>query len=142
MIGALTAGEPVVVRRVTPDGSWYVVETPGGVIGWVSGSLLTVAPEIAAQLPRGTTDEAVAVRPTAPIPLPVPPPAAGGGTGGSFDPIGEDCPEDAPIKGNINSSGEYIYHSPGQQAYIRTIPEQCFATSAQATAAGFRPAQR
>ena len=67
VIGALTAGETVVLRRATPDGSWFAVETPGGVIGWVSGSLLTVAPEIAAQLPTGTTDEAIAVRPTAEV---------------------------------------------------------------------------
>jgi micrococcal nuclease len=65
-------------------------------------------------------------------------PASGGG-GGSFPAVGSDCPASAPIKGNANSG---IYHMPGQQAYDRTIPEECFATEADAQAAGYRRAQR
>lgn len=57
-----------------------------------------------------------------------------------------DCPADQPIKGNISGTAR-IYHSPGQLDYARTRispakGEQCFATSAAAEAAGFRPARR
>jgi hypothetical protein len=57
-------------------------------------------------------------------------------------PQGSDCPATHPIKGNDSSSGELIYHRPGQQAYDRTQPEECFATAAAAEAAGYRAAQR
>lgn len=59
---------------------------------------------------------------------------------GPVPPISEyDCPDWAPIKGNDNSG---IYHRPGQQAYNRTKPEACFATSAAAEVAGYRAAKR
>jgi len=53
-----------------------------------------------------------------------------------------DCPESHPIKGNISSSGEKIYHVPGGASYRQTHPEACFATEADAQAAGFRRARR
>ncbi len=55
---------------------------------------------------------------------------------------GYDCPAEYPIKGNINSKGEHIYHSPGGAFYSRTKPERCFATAGDAQATGFRPSQR
>lgn len=48
------------------------------------------------------------------------------------------CPADRPIKGNANSG---IYHVPGASFYTRTKPEQCFATEAEAIAAGYRKAK-
>lgn len=72
---------------------------------------------------------------------PTSPPAASGG-GGRFPPNGAACPDNAPIKGNRSSSGQWIYHMKGQQAYDRTIPEDCFATEAAAQAAGYRRALR
>ena len=50
-----------------------------------------------------------------------------------------DCPATHPLKGNKSSM---IYHSPGQQAYKATKPEQCFATGVAAVAAGYRAALR
>lgn len=49
------------------------------------------------------------------------------------------CPRGQPVKGNELSM---IAHSPGQQSYLVTSPEQCFATLSDAVAAGFRPAKR
>lgn len=54
---------------------------------------------------------------------------------------------DCVIKGNINSKGERIYHSPGQQHYDRTIideasGERWFCTEKEARAAGWRAAKR
>lgn len=46
------------------------------------------------------------------------------------------------IKGNISSGGEKIYHMPGGAFYTRTNPEMCFATEAEAQAAGFRKSSR
>ena len=46
-----------------------------------------------------------------------------------------------PIKGNISSRGEKIYHLPGQSSYDRTDADETFATEAEAQAAGYRRAQ-
>jgi micrococcal nuclease len=51
------------------------------------------------------------------------------------------------IKGNISSSGEKIYHMPGQQYYDRTIidtskGERWFCTEAEAVNAGWRKSKR
>ncbi|KAB7708206.1 thermonuclease [Bacillus aerolatus] len=46
------------------------------------------------------------------------------------------------IKGNISSSGEKIYHVPGNQSYEVTKPEQTFCSKEEAEAAGFRAAKR
>lgn len=51
------------------------------------------------------------------------------------------------IKGNISSSGEKIYHVPGQRDYAKTVideskGERWFATEAEAQAAGWRKAKR
>ncbi|MFF3923040.1 thermonuclease family protein [Paenibacillus lactis] len=42
------------------------------------------------------------------------------------------------IKGNINSKGEKIYHTPESPYYERTKQEQWFCTEEEAVAAGFR----
>jgi len=54
-------------------------------------------------------------------------------------PVDGECP--GKIKGNIGSSGN-IYHVPGGSFYDRTIAELCFATEADAVAAGFRASSR
>lgn len=46
------------------------------------------------------------------------------------------------IKGNINTKGYKIYHVPGGQYYKIVKPEQCFATEADAQAAGFVKSSR
>ncbi|AEQ97626.1 succinoglycan biosynthesis protein [Xanthomonas oryzae pv. oryzicola BLS256] len=57
------------------------------------------------------------------------------------------APSHCRIKGNISSNGNKIFHVPGQRDYVRTriSPRQgeCFFCSVtEATAAGWRPAQR
>ncbi|HHW36759.1 MAG TPA: nuclease [Bacillales bacterium] len=46
--------------------------------------------------------------------------------------------EDCVIKGNINSKGEKIYHTPDSRSYKQTKPEMWFCTEEEAIAAGFR----
>ena len=59
--------------------------------------------------------------------------------GGAVAPISEDdCPQNAPIKGN--QSG--LYHVPGGAYYDVTNPEECFATAADAEAAGYEASSR
>jgi micrococcal nuclease len=49
------------------------------------------------------------------------------------------CPADRPIKGNRTTrSSECIYHMPGGRHYLRTKPEDCFATDGDASAVGCR----
>lgn len=61
--------------------------------------------------------------------------------------IQEPANEECRIKGNINASGERIYHMPGQHFYERTriSPEQgerWFCSQIEASEAGWRPARR
>jgi endonuclease YncB( thermonuclease family) len=44
------------------------------------------------------------------------------------------------IKGNVNRSGERIYHMPSDPYYARTKPENWFCSESEAQAAGFRRA--
>lgn len=64
-------------------------------------------------------------------------------TGGRGAPVGANCPASQPIKGNqgSRSTTEWIYHLPGGGSYAQTVPEECFATEAQAQTAGYRRAR-
>ena len=88
---------------------------------------------------------APAAQPGEPTDIPLPPiaavPTRAIGEGG-VPPDGVDCPDDFPIKGNVRSDGTKIYHTPRDSSYKNTHPEQCFATAADAEAAGFRAPKR
>jgi len=75
---------------------------------------------------------AQANRPTAPARPGAPPQSAG------------TCPIAQPIKGNFTTySGERcIYHMPGGQFYVKTKPERCYATEAEAEQDGCRESRR
>jgi hypothetical protein len=70
-------------------------------------------------------------------PIPMSTPAPGGA--GRAAPSGMACPATHPLKGNRTSM---IYHRPGGEFYEQTRPEECFASPADAEAAGFRASQR
>jgi micrococcal nuclease len=64
---------------------------------------------------------------------------AGPAVSGGVPPISEEeCPPNAPIKGNASSG---IYHMPNDAYYDATHPEECFATPQDAEAAGYRAAE-
>lgn len=65
----------------------------------------------------------------------------GGGGSVTADSSG-DCPEAAPIKGNVSETGERIFHEPGWEFYNITNAEACFATPEDAQADGYRPSER
>lgn len=52
-------------------------------------------------------------------------------------PTGKSCPVGYPIKGNNSKKNGKLYHLPGEGSYDATTPEQCFATAADAEAAGY-----
>ena len=62
----------------------------------------------------------------------------------SVAPLDKDnCPDTHPVKGNNSGRQEErpvdpIYHVPGSRWYAVTGPEECFATAADAEAAGYR----
>jgi hypothetical protein len=58
---------------------------------------------------------------------------------GRAAPTGMTCPASHPIKGNRSSM---LYHPPGGEFYDATRPEECFASPADAEAAGYRRSQR
>jgi micrococcal nuclease len=60
---------------------------------------------------------------------------------GSTEADKEDAP-DCRIKGNINSSGEKIYHIPEGRYYNITKPEEWFCTEQEAIDSGFRQSQQ
>ena len=80
------------------------------------------------------TPQPVPNKPANPAPAPVKP-STSWPLAGDLHP----CSQAKPIKGNQSSM---IAHSPGQQSYLITNPEACFATLADAAAAGYRPAKR
>lgn len=75
--------------------------------------------------------------PTPPTTFPTAPPVAPPAGGGPGVPPAtrNTCPSGYPIKGNASSG---IFHVPGQRYYNATNPERCFATEADARAAGYR----
>ena len=57
------------------------------------------------------------------------------------DSINLDPANCSAIKGNVSGSNK-TYHVPGGSFYDRTTPEMCFATEAEAQAAGFTKSSR
>ncbi len=67
-----------------------------------------------------------------------------GGTSSGSDstsPNGGDCPSGYSVKGNVNDTGEKIYHEPGWRYYDSTWPEECFTDAAAAQNAGYRESE-
>jgi micrococcal nuclease len=86
----------------------------------------------------GNTTEAAATPTSAGArPTPTKPPSSGTTRAGVPPASKDDCPTGYPVKGNRGSNG-LIYHEPGRSSYAATDPEECFATAADAAAAGYR----
>jgi hypothetical protein len=61
VLDQINAGETVLLRMHTPNGQWFSIVDPRGVIGWSWVELLDVEPAVAARVPAGTQDSGVAV---------------------------------------------------------------------------------
>lgn len=57
---------------------------------------------------------------------------------GPVEPVGESCPDSAPVKGNVTDDGQLIFHEPGWRYYDSTQPEECFENSEDAKEDGYR----
>ena len=53
-------------------------------------------------------------------------------------PVDGACPDGYPVKVNTRSG---IVHEPGGRFYDRTVPDRCYATTADAEADGYRRAK-
>ncbi|HET9222818.1 MAG TPA: SH3 domain-containing protein [Roseiflexaceae bacterium] len=69
VLDQINAGETVLLRMRAPNGQWYSIVDPRGVIGWVWVGLLTVDPTVAASIPVGSADPDVTAA-AAPIQTP------------------------------------------------------------------------
>lgn len=49
-----------------------------------------------------------------------------------------DCPESHPVKAYVSSTSARLYYTPDNRLYARVKPERCFASAAEAEAAGYR----
>jgi Bacterial SH3 domain len=150
VIQTLVQGDTAPATGFNSGRSWVQIELPDGTTGWVSADLVEIK----------NSDKISTVTNIPPVPVTTPsaqqPTSSGNGgsSGGNTDnPFqcvdGCASPPDpsCAIKGNVNSSGEKIYHVPGGAFYNRTDikPEEgdrWFCTEAEAQAAGFRRSAR
>ena len=115
--------------------TWRHVRDVSGTEGWIASDFLAV--ESGSAPPSGTGTTGTTLTPTAAAQAGQRPSATG-----QAQPRGGACPSTHPIKGNVSPSGERIYHVPSGAFYARTFPEACFASEADARAAGFRASLR
>jgi len=155
VIGTIQAGIPLNIYARTPAGDWLLLDSGG----WIYAELVANAPPVPIatypSVPPITTEPpttpAQIATSTEPLPVSTPTavPSANSNpnaftcAGGCATPPDPAC----AIKGNVNSRGERIYHTPGQRDYKRTDikPEEgdrWFCTPEEAQTAGFRPAER
>lgn len=108
--------------------TWRHVRDVAGAEGWVASDFLVAGTSLPA------SDAAIGENPRA---TPAATVRAGPGptASGQAQPRGGACPASHPIKGNASSM---IYHVPGGAFYAKTNPEACFASEADARAAGYR----
>lgn len=133
------------VKFIQRKGDGILIETLDGTQGWVTYWFVKELKEdyLATFTPSAATETPISTEPTLAPPLPTDTPAPAGQCPGG-------CLEQLPgcdIKGNISSSGEKIYHVPGQRDYNKTKispekGERWFCTEDEARAAGWRKAQR
>lgn len=121
-----------------------------------AGQALGILPTPTPRPPTATPRPSATPEPTrTPVPTQTPDPtrtpnptAAAIATQASIGvrPQGGACPSEAPIKGNVRDrepdKGAKIYHLPGGASYDVTEPERCFASEADAQAAGYRRSER
>jgi hypothetical protein len=119
--------------------SWRHVRDAEGTEGWIAADLVAPLQALSAEATALGTPTRTVFQPSTVGSAGARPSTDGAGRAA---PRGSACPSSHPIKGNHSSSGAWIYHTPSGAFYSRTNPEACFATEADARAAGFRASQR
>ncbi|GAB2755515.1 hypothetical protein GCM10027020_04690 [Nocardioides salsibiostraticola] len=75
-----------------------------------------------------------------PTPTPTPAPTPTTAAEPAVAPVGAGrCPKGARVKGETADSGDRIYYRPGFAEYGDTRAQECFASAADAEAAGYSP---
>jgi hypothetical protein len=144
--------QPTAARPSSSSASPAAVASPAPAASPAPGA--STSATTGATAPTTATRSAASASPTSEGPRSAPtPPPGGGAASASGAAVGarnpnagtapvnaNTCPATHPIKGN--QGNEWIYHGPLSAAYRATQPERCFATSAEAEAAGYRPPQQ
>ena len=127
----------------SPNSRWLQVRPPNRDGGWISANAVDANVPLAT-IPLGEVD-GITLSGGTPIPGSTPTTNAVNGRcpAGCLTPPEPVC----SIKGNVNSSGEKIYHLPGGSLYQRTQintdeGDRWFCTTKEAEGAGFRAALR
>jgi hypothetical protein len=149
VVGGVKAGDPLQIVGKNKAGNWY--KLAGG--QWIADFLVTNPPDVPVVAEPVSSAPAPTNVPAAAPAVAVP--ASRSGTVGGTNPGAFTCaggcavaPDPScAIKGNVNSKGEKIYHTPDGAFYDRTDikPEEgdrWFCSSAEAEAAGFRASER
>jgi hypothetical protein len=166
IVGGVVDGESLEIVGRNADGTWYQLANGHWVAAFLvegAAASIPVAPvpdplsqavetapvDEARTGSEGENDAAPTVEPTAtPDISAAPPPNSGGGdenpnafqcSGGCTEPPDPSC----AIKGNVNSSGERIYHTTSSRSYSNTNVkleegDRWFCTEQEAADAGFR----
>lgn len=138
----------------SPNSRWLQVRPPDRDGGWISSTSVTANVPLAT-IPLGEVNGVTLIGGT-PVPgttiatpTPVTTPKASSTKTAAKCPKGCEVPPAATcnIKGNVNASGEKIYHIPGGSLYQRTAinigeGDRWFCTAKEAEGAGFRAALR
>lgn len=142
VVGNVAANDGLEVIGKLGDGSWYQLANGAWIAAFlVNGDGSGIALVNAPPLPVQATLEPAAI---APAPASALSTSSGDGdpfvcNGGCAVPPDPSC----AIKGNVNSSGDKIYHAPGFRDYDKTDikleeGDRWFCTEEEARAAGFR----
>jgi endonuclease YncB( thermonuclease family) len=130
---------PLTLFGRSPNNRWLQVRLPNRDGGWVSNNALEANVPIAS-IPLGEVDGVQLIGAT---------PTPGKSNSGKKCPEGCLVPPEpvCNIKGNVNSTGEKIYHLPGTSLYTRTNintdeGDRWFCTGKEAEGAGFRGVRR
>ena len=134
--------------------TWVQIELTSGELGWVSVDFVTIDNvenlSIVSNIPPTPVSASPSEQPSSSGGTESGSGSSSGNTDNPFQCVGGCATPPDPscaIKGNVNSSGEKIYHVPGGSFYNRTDikPEEgdrWFCTEAEAQNAGFRRSSR
>lgn len=133
------ANTPLTIFGRSPNNRWLQVRVPNRDGGWISNNAINANVAIAS-IPLGEVDGVQLIGAT---------PTPGTTSTGKQCPLGCLTPPEpvCNIKGNVNSTGEKIYHLPGTSLYTRTNinvdeGDRWFCTGKEAEGAGFRAVRR
>lgn len=127
VLDQIHAAETVTLHGKSDNGNWYQISNPRGATGWVSGTLLTIDPAVAAEVPVGDHAPAAAVVPTQQPAAPAAP---------AEEPVEEPAAE--PVESTANVP-PFIPNTPVEFAMVKTALARSFQMEMEVSATGLPP---